>query len=265
MHPFVNTAVKAARKAGDMMMIAQLDIENVEIAVKTKNSFVTSVDHAAEAQIIQMLHKAYPHHNFLAEESGETLYDETGDFQWIIDPLDGTTNFIHSYPYFCISIALKIKDRIEHAVIYDPVKQDIFTASRGEGAQKNNRKMRVSKTLLLENAMIGASAPNSSSECREHFFNAVHDLSMKTRSIRLAGSAALDLAYVASGQLDAYWAMRLSPWDLAAGSLLIREAGGQCMDFKGGENFLESGQIIAGNIKLIKSLFEEIHPHLPKT
>lgn len=263
MHPFVNTAIKAARQAGEVIMRAQEQLDQIEIAAKSKNNFVTNVDQAAEYEIIQILQKAYPNHAILGEESGEIVVDNS-EYQWIIDPLDGTTNFIHGYPHFCVSIALKHKGRIEHAVIYDPIKQDIYAASRGEGARKNDRRIRVSRTNLLEEAMVAMGLPPSAHQYKEQVFNAVQHLSGQIRSMRLAGSAALDLAYVAAGQLDAYWSLSLAPWDVAAGSLLIREAGGHCMDFKGSEDFLDSGHILAGNIKLIKPLLEQLRAHLPE-
>lgn len=256
MHPFVNTAIKAARRAGEVIQRASEQLDAIEIDTKGINNFVTGVDRNAEQEIIDILLKAYPSHGILAEESG--LHQGSDEYQWIIDPLDGTTNFIHGYPHYCISIALKHKDRVEHAVIYDPVKNDLYTASRGAGAQKNERRIRVSKRFQLADCMVGTGLPSFGSKQKDNFYQTVRHLANHSRRIRLGGAAALDLAYVASGQLDSYLALGLSSWDMAAGSLLVKEAGGMCLDLKGGENFLEEGHIVAGNVKLLRQIFENL-------
>ena len=258
MHPFINIGVRVAREAGEIIMRAQQHLEEIEISAKSKNNFVTSVDIAAEDLIVSKLRQAYPDHAILAEERGHATEDDQrarhSDYQWIIDPLDGTTNFIHGYPHFCISIALLYQGKIQHGIIYDPVKQDIYTASKGEGARKNNRRICVSKCKKIEEAMIATGLPSSAGYAFNEFGQSLSSLASASRSIRLAGSAALDLAYVASGQLDGYWSAQLCPWDIAAGALLIREAGGMCSDDLGHDDVLKSGNIIASNVKLVRSL-----------
>lgn len=263
MHPFINMGVRIAREAGEVIMRAQQHLEEVEVSTKSRNNFVTSVDIAAEDLIVDRLRQAYPDHAILAEERGHATHDDPraqhSDYQWVIDPLDGTTNFIHGYPHFCISIALLYQGKIEHGIVYDPVKQDIYTASRGEGARKNNRRIRASKCKKLDQAMIATGLPSSAGYAFNEFGSALSSLAATCRSIRLAGSAALDLAYVASGQLDAYWSAKLCPWDIAAGALLVREAGGMCSDDLGQDDVLQTGNIMASNVKLIKPIAEHTH------
>lgn len=257
MHAFVNTAIKAARKAGDYTLRAVENVNELKISTKSKNNFVTTTDLACERVIIETLEQAYPDHAFLAEEGG--LHgDENAEYRWVIDPIDGTTNFINGYPHFCISIALLRRGRVEHAVVYDPTRDDIYSASQGSGAQKNNRRIRVSQERKLENALIGSVLPSSQSQLRDRFFDISKTLSAECRTLRIAGASALDLSFVAAGHLDAFWSVGLKPWDVAAASLLIKEAGGVVVDFDGGENYLESGNIIAGNPRVLKQLVEHL-------
>jgi myo-inositol-1(or 4)-monophosphatase len=265
MQPMLNTAISAAHQAGDLILRGLDHLEDLTLTEKSKHNYVTEIDQASEEIIIKALRKAYPEHGILAEESGlHAGVGEGDEYQWIIDPLDGTTNFIHGYPHFCVSIALKYRGRIEHGVIYDPRKNDTYCASRGRGAQLNNRRMRISKRTQLDEAMVGAALPMSAAHYRDQYLAAMRHLLENTRSIRIAGAAALDLAYLASGQLDAYWSINLKPWDIAAGMLLVKEAGGMIMDYRGNENVLEDGNIIAGNIKLVKALLQNLKPYLPK-
>jgi myo-inositol-1(or 4)-monophosphatase len=261
MQPVVNTAIKAARQAGTLILRALDHLDEISVTEKSKHNYVTEIDKGSEKIIIDVLRNAYPDHGILAEEGGFHPGDE---YQWVIDPLDGTTNFIHGYPHFCISLALKHKDKLMHGVIYDPVKNDIYSASRGEGAQLNDRRIRISKRTEIENAIIGATLPSSVMHYRDDFLNAIKSLMENSCSTRIAGSAALDLAYVAAGQLDAYWAINLKPWDIAAGILLIKEAGGIVMDYNGSEDVLETGNVVAGNIKMTKAVLKNLVPHLPK-
>lgn len=256
-HPFVNTAVKAARKAGNIIIRALDRREDLEIIEKSAHNYVTEVDKTAERTIIDILRQAYPDHGILAEETG--LY-EGDEYQWIIDPLDGTTNFIHGYPHFCVSIALKYKNRIEHAVVYDPIRNDIYTASRGEGAQVNNRRIRISKHQALDHAIVGTGLPSSAVAYRKQYLQATKEIMENAGGMRVAGAAALDLALVASGQLDGYWSLCLKPWDIAAGILLVQEAGGLVLDYQGSEDVLKKGHVIAGNIKLVKALIQHLQP-----
>ncbi len=260
MHPMLHTAVKAARRAGTVIM-RQLDwLEQLTVESKGRRDYVTEVDRQAEAEIIRVLRTAYPGHAILAEESGPQSGD---DYLWIIDPLDGTTNYLHGYPQFAVSIALSHKGRLEQAVVFDPHRNELFTATRGQGAQLNDRRMRVSRVHDLELALLGTGFPFRSTENLEVWINTLRPLLTASSGIRRAGSAALDLAHVACGRFDGFWEFGLSPWDMAAGALLIQEAGGMVSDLAGGGAYLESGNIIAGNPKIYDEMLRHIRPHLP--
>jgi len=260
--PIVNIAVNAARAAGNLMIRAQDRLDTIEVSLKSANDFVTDIDKKVEQEIINVIRKAHPHHRILAEESGE-LPGKDDEYTWIIDPIDGTRNFIHGFPQFCVSIAIKKKGKIEHGVIYDPVRQELFTASRGKGARLNDHRIRVSKSNKLSECLIGTGFPNSreDEQARAHV-EALVTLLPICGDIRRAGSAALDLAYVASGRLDGFWEIGLKVWDIAAGALLIKEAGGLVCDTNGGDDYLKTGNIVAGNPKVLKALFKKIKPFL---
>lgn len=259
MHPTLNIAVRAARNAGNIIVRAMEHIERLNITEKSENDFVTEVDRAAEKEIIRTIHNAYPSHAIMAEESG--IQGES-DFQWIIDPLDGTTNYLHGFPQFAVSIALKNKTVIEQAVVYDPLRQELFTASRGRGAHLNDRRIRVSSRRNLDGALLGTGFPFKQQEDLDTYLATFKALFPMTAGIRRAGSAALDLAYVASGRLDGFWELGLNPWDIAAGALLLEEAGGFISDFAGNQNFMESGNVVAANPKIQKMMLNLIQPHL---
>lgn len=252
MNPMLNIAVQAARQAGKMITRSLDHLDSLEIGKKSRNDYVTQVDKLAEEEIINTIRKAYPNHGILAEESGSSPGQE--DFVWIIDPLDGTTNFIHGFPQFAVSIALLHKNKLEIAVIEDPLRQEVFTASRGHGAQLNNRKIRVSLCEHLSNALIGTGFPFKKLDRLPKYLQTFEKLIPQTAGIRRAGAAALDLAYVAAGRLDGFWEMNLSPWDMAAGALLIMEAGGLVSDFEGQNKYLLNGDLVAGNSKIYKAL-----------
>jgi myo-inositol-1(or 4)-monophosphatase len=260
MHPMLNISVRAARNASKVILQSMGRLESVAITQKQRNDFVTEVDKAAEREIINTIHKAYPNHAILAEESGMNKGDE--EYLWIIDPLDGTTNYIHGFPHFSISIAFQHRARLEHAVIYDPVRQELFVASRGEGAQLNERRIRVSQNYKLESALIATGFPFKNPQQFQSYFSTFTALLSKTSDLRRTGSAALDLAYVAAARLDGYWELGVSPWDIAAGILLIKEAGGIVNDFQGEENYLTNGTIAAGNPRILKVLLENIQQSL---
>jgi myo-inositol-1(or 4)-monophosphatase len=263
MHPMLNIAIRAAREAGNIIARAVERLDTIKITQKSARDFVTNIDTKAEQVIINTLRKAYPNHSILSEECGLDFNAKDDDYQWIIDPLDGTTNFIHGLPHFAVSIALKHKSRIEQAVIYDPIRQELFTASHGAGARlNNNTRLRVSPQKILEHALLGTGFPFKHPDSIAPYMSTFQAFLPAAVGIRRTGSAVLDLAYVAAGRLDGFWEFGLKPWDLAAGSLLIREAGGLVGDFKGTENHLESGNVIAGNPKIFKIMLQTIQPAL---
>lgn len=262
MHPTLNIAVKAARRAGQIINRASLDIDSLNVGVKQQSDYVTEVDRAAEAAIITVLQDAYPAYGILAEESGLAGTDANAEFQWIIDPLDGTTNFLHGFPQYAISIALAQKGVITQAVIYDPVRNDLFTASKGRGAFLNESRLRVSKRDYLKPSLIGTGFPYRQLDHLEAYLGMMRDVIKNTAGIRRPGAASLDLAYVAAGRLDGFWEIGLSKWDIAAGALLITEAGGMVGDLQGNERYLESGNIVAGTPKVFAQLLPLLAPHL---
>jgi myo-inositol-1(or 4)-monophosphatase len=259
MHPMLNTAVKAARRAGNVINRATRNLDIVAIREKAANDFVSEVDREAERTIISTLHEAYPSHAILAEESGSSGASE---YQWIIDPLDGTTNFLHGFPQYCVSIALEHRGHVTQAVIYDPARNDLFTASRGRGAFLNETRIRVSKRLHIKGGLIGTGFPYKEMAHIDAYLAMLRDVMTMSAGVRRAGSAALDLAYVAAGRFDAFWEIGLSRWDTAAGSLLITEAGGLVADLEGNEGYMESGNIVAGNPKVFGELLRVLAPHL---
>jgi myo-inositol-1(or 4)-monophosphatase len=259
MHPMLNIAVKAARQAGNIISRYADRVDTLTVESKQMNDFVTEVDRAAEQIIIQTIQQAYPNHAILAEESGESGNSE---YVWIIDPLDGTTNFVHGFPQFAVSIALQHKKELVQAVIYDPMRNELFTASKGNGAQLDDRRIRVTPIKTLTGALLGTGFPFRQQEHLDTYLKTFKALFTDTAGIRRPGSAALDLAYVAAGRLDGFWEIGLSPWDMAAGALLITEAGGQVGDFSTGDRFLETGNIIAGNTTLFNEIYRAIKPHL---
>lgn len=264
MQPIVTIAVRAARRAGSLITSAMDQVDRLDITEKATNDFVTEVDRQAEASIIGVIHDAYPDHSILGEEGGEIPGKKgDADYQWIIDPLDGTTNFLHGFPQFAVSIGVKHKGRLEHAVVYDPTRQELFTASRGGGAQLNDRRLRVTNRKGLEGALLGTGFPFKQQHHLDTYLATFKALFPVTAGIRRPGSAALDLAYVAAGRLDGFWEIGLNPWDMAAGALLIQEAGGLISDFGGGDDYLETGNVVAGNPKVFKAILQTIRPHLP--
>ncbi|MDA0190955.1 MAG: inositol monophosphatase family protein [Proteobacteria bacterium] len=259
MHPALNIAIKAARRASQIINRAAQDIEHLQVTSKRQSDFVTEVDRAAEAAIVDVLREAYPDYGILAEESGETAGRNGGaDYQWIIDPLDGTTNFIHGFPQYAISIALAHRGQVTQAVVYDTIRNELFTASKGGGAFLNERRIRVSKCLKLEEALIGTGFPYRAFEHIDSYLGIFRELTQKTAGLRRPGAASLDLAYVACGRLDGFWEFGLSPWDMAAGALLISEAGGLVGDLAGEPNHLDSGNIVAGNPKVFAQLLQVV-------
>ena len=258
--PLLNIAVRAARRAGEVIVRALNRVDTLTITAKGRNDFVTEVDQTAEREIIASIRKSYPDHAFLAEESGVSGTSET---VWIIDPLDGTTNFLHAMPIFAVSIACQIRGRLEHAVVYDPMRQEIFTASRGGGAHVDNRRLRVSSHKTLEGALIGTGFPyRENTRYLDEYLNMMKAVIMNTAGVRRPGAASLDLAYVAAGRLDAFWEIGLSPWDTAAGTLLIQEAGGRIGTLSGGE-YTQGGNILCGTPKVYEAMLELLGPHLP--
>jgi len=263
MNPMLNMAIKAAYEAGDIIARSADRIDQLQIENKDKNDFVTEIDRSAEDTIIGILKKAYPDHAFLGEESGKHEGKEGGSaqYEWIIDPLDGTTNFLYGIPHFAVSIALKKDGKLDQAVIYDPMKDDLFYASRGGGAFLNKRRIRVSKRLSLSNALLTTGIPYlpEHSENIDNYFNTMKAMIIDTAGVRRPGSAPLDLAYVAAGRYDGFWEFALHEWDIAAGVLLVQEAGGLIGDLNGGSTHLETGNIVAANPKVFKHMIKRLH------
>ena len=259
MHPMLNTAVKAARRAGNVINRASRNLDIVAVREKAVNDFVSEVDREAEHAIISTLREAYPGHAILAEESGASGESE---YVWVIDPLDGTTNFLHGFPQYAVAIALEHRRIVTQAVIYDPARNDLFTASRGRGAFLNDARLRVSKRQQLRSSLVGTGFPFKELAHLEAYMRMLVDVMKGTVGVRRAGSATLDLAYVAAGRLDAFWEIGLSRWDVAAGSLLITEAGGLVGDLEGNEGWIDTGNIVAGNPKVFGELLKLISPHL---
>jgi len=250
----LNVAIKAARAAGVIINRAALDVESVRVSQKMANDFVTEVDHASENVIIDTLLSAYPDHGILAEESGQTRGNPNADNIWIIDPLDGTTNFIHGFPFYCVSIALQSKGKLEQAVVFDPTRNDLFTSTRGRGAFLNDRRLRVSKRTRLQECLISTGFPFRPDDDFAAYLKVMADVMQRTAGLRRPGAAALDLAYVAAGFSDGFFETGLQPWDMAAGSLLITEAGGLVGNFTGDADYLHQRECMAANPKIYAQL-----------
>ena len=244
MHPMLHTAVRSVREGGRVILMYFNQLDRLEYSSKGRNDYVSQADVEAERAVLDVLTRAYPDHGIIAEESGER---EGSEYTWIIDPLDGTTNFLHGFPMFAVSVAVKRGGVLEHGVVYDPLHDEMFTASRGEGAQLNGKRIRVSTTRKLAPSLLGTGFPFRDLGIIEPWMRSFQSLLPKTSGIRRAGAAALDLAYVAAGRLDGFWEFGLKPWDMAAGALLIREAGGLVADVSGGQDFLESGNLVSAN------------------
>ena len=260
MQPLLNIAVRAARRAGEIITRGMNRVHRLEIRSKGPNDFVTEIDLAAERDIVETIRKHYPDHAILAEEGGQ---QGDSEFLWIVDPLDGTTNFLHGFPQFAVSIGVQRRGRMEHGVVYDPLRQELFTTSRGEGAQLDGRKIRVSSHIGLEGALIGTGFPyRSNIQWLDNYMAMMKTVMQQTAGIRRPGSAALDLAYVAAGRLDGFWEFGLSPWETAAGTLLITEAGGMVGTLTGGE-YKQEGHILAGTPKVYAPLLEVLAPNVP--
>ncbi|WP_093555933.1 inositol monophosphatase family protein [Pseudoduganella namucuonensis] len=247
----LNTAIKAARRGAAVINRASFDLDRVIVNEKQHNDFVTDVDQAAEQAIIEVLSKAYPDHGFLAEESGASanVNDEIENL-WIIDPLDGTTNFMHGFPQYAISIALQQRGVITQALVYDPVRNDLFTATKGAGAYLNEKRIRVGNLDRVGKALLGTGYKTGSPSALNEYLKMYGIMAERSQGVRRAGSAALDLAYVACGRLDGFYEKGLQPWDIAAGALLVSEAGGIIAEFNGESNYLHKGNVIAGSPKV---------------
>jgi len=259
MNPMLNIGVRAARAAGRVITKHMNHLDSVRIDKKGRNDFVTEVDREAEAAIVEVLNKAFPDHSILGEESG-ALGNSDAEYQWIIDPLDGTTNFIHGFPHFSVSIAVYQKGRPYQAVVYDPVRQELFTGGKGDGAYLDGRRVRVSGRGHIENALLGTGFPYRAGQDLGPYQASLKAFTETSGGIRRSGSAALDLAYIASGRLDGMWISGLQSWDMAAGALLVREAGGLVNDFQGGDNWIETGNVIAATPKVHHTMLQTMKP-----
>ena len=261
LHPMLNIAIKAARSAGAIINRASLDLDLLKVNTKSPNDFVTEVDHASEAVIIDTLLGAYPGHGILAEESGGARGAKHSDYLWIIDPLDGTTNFIHGFPVYAVSIALAFKGQVQQAVVYDPTRNDLYFASKGRGAFLNDRRLRVSKRIRLGECLIGTGFPFRKGDDFKGYLKMMEAVMQNCAGLRRPGAAALDLCYVAAGYTDGFFETGLSPWDIAAGSLLITEAGGLVGNFTGEADYLYQREVMAGNPKIYGQLVQLLAPH----
>lgn len=264
MHPMLNIAVRAARAAGKVIMKSVAQGEKLTIENKGQHDFVTNVDRAAESIIIDTIRKSYPNHSFLGEESGEQVGSDS-DYQWVIDPIDGTSNFMRGIPHFSVSIALVVKGQVQQAVVYDPVRDELFTAGRGSGAQLNGYRIRVGSRKELDGAMLATGFPFKMKHILGEYQAVFNKYFEQVADMRRMGSAALDLAYVACGRYDGYFEAGLSQWDSMAGDLLVREAGGMVTDFGGGHNHLKSGNIVAANPKVLQAMVSQMRPILPQS
>jgi len=256
LHPMLNIAIKAARVAGAIINRAALDLERLQVSSKAPNDFVTEVDHAAEAAIIDTLLGAYPGHGILAEESGSTRGARDSEYVWIIDPLDGTTNFIHGLPTYAVSIALTFRRQVQQAVVYDPARNDLFYATRGRGAYLNDKRLRVSRRSRMADALIGTGFPFRKGDDLGRYLHMMEAVMKVCAGMRRPGAAALDLCYVAAGWYDGFFETGLSPWDVAAGSLLVTEAGGLIGNFTGEADFIDRREVVAGNPKIYGQLVQ---------
>lgn len=259
MHPMLNIGIRAARAAGKVITQNIDRFDPMTIEKKQRNDFVTEIDHKAEAEIVNTLRRAYPDHAFLCEESG-LIGDENAEFQWIIDPLDGTSNFIHGLPHFSVSIALTQNGRLFQAIVYDPMRQELFTAGKGEGAFLDGKRLRVGTEGKLENAMLSCGFPYRDGQDLDFFQRTMRHYTERSGGIRRLGSAALDLAYVAAGRFEGTWLTGLQSWDMAAGALIVREAGGLVNDFDGGDDWLKTGEVIAATPKIHHQMLEVMKP-----
>jgi len=259
MQPLLNIAIAAARAAGHIIIRYINRVDSVSVAGKRRNDFVREVDRLAEREIINVIRRAYPRHAILAEESGAHGDDE---YRWIIDPLDGTTNFLRGFPHYAVSIALDHRHRPQLGVVYDPFKEELFTAFRGAGATLNSRRIRVSQAAGLSGALLGTGIPYRPDQNLDAYLATLKALLPDTAGVRRAGSAALDLAYVACGRLDGFWEFCLKPWDFSAGVLLVQEAGGMVGDMSGGQDFVNTGNVLAASPKPFKEMVRALRPHL---
>jgi myo-inositol-1(or 4)-monophosphatase len=258
MHGMVNIAIRAARRAGELIVRQMNQLDSIKVVDKGRNDFVSQVDQAAEGAIIEIVRDHYPDHAILAEESGAQGDHE---YQWIIDPLDGTTNYLHGFPQFAVSIGVARKGELEHGVVYDPLRQEIFSATRGQGAQLDGRRIRVSNRTALQQSLIATGFPyRSNIEYIDRYLDMLRAVMLESSGVRRPGSAALDLCYVAAGRVDAFFEIGLSKWDVAAGALIIREAGGRISNFHGGDGYLESGNVVAGSPKIYAALSKLLAP-----
>jgi myo-inositol-1(or 4)-monophosphatase len=262
MHPMLNIAVRAARAAGKIL-VKNFGVQaDYNVQQKSQNDFVSEIDKAAEQAIVRAILKVYPDHSIQAEESGEII-GKDADHLWIIDPLDGTTNYLRGIPHFAISIAYAVKGVVQCGLVYDPLREELFTATRGAGAALNDKRLRVTAQRDLNGALLATGFPFKRKDLSSNYLAIFAELFTEVADMRRNGSAALDLAYVASGRIDGFWEFGLQPWDIAAGALMVREAGGLVTEFNGGHNFMQNGNVVAGNPKVVQGILSKARAHLP--
>ncbi len=261
MNPILNTAFKAARKAGDMMIRASNNLSAIKVDSKAFNDFVSDIDRMSESILIEALKEAYPQHKITTEESG-SHGKARAEYEWIIDPLDGTTNYLHGHPQFAISMALLHKGMLQEALVYAPERNDLYLASRGKGALLNDRRIRVSNRIELNQCLIGTGFPVVDQSMMDTYLAILKDFLSKTAGARREGAASLDLCALATGRFDGFFEFNLKPWDIAAGALIAKEAGAIVTDMQGEQNWLESGDIVAANPKVLAQMLQIIGTHL---
>ncbi|WP_020559520.1 inositol monophosphatase family protein [Thiofilum flexile] len=261
MHPMLYIAIKAAREAGELISRYANKVDQLKIDQKDPNDFVSEIDRQAERTIVSILRRAYPEHTIMGEEFGRQGQNDS-DYEWVIDPLDGTTNYLRSLGHCAVSIALKTKGRVTQGVVFDPIRDELFAASRGDGATLNNRRIRVSNLTTMQGALLATGIPFRAGQNLELYLETMKVLVPNTAGVRRAGAAALDLAYVACGRYDGFWEFNLHEWDMAAGILLIQEAGGLVGDLQGGNSHLSTGNVLAANPKVFKEMVQRLHPVL---
>ncbi|MDD9196014.1 inositol-1-monophosphatase [Aliivibrio sp. S3MY1] len=257
MHPMLNIAIRTARKAGDFVAKSFEQTDKIETTKKGNNEFITNIENDAQYMLVDMIKKSYPDHSIISEESG-LIEGKDADVQWIIDPLDGTTNFVKGIPHFSISIAVRIKGRTEVACVYDPIRNELFTAQRGAGAQRNNQRVRVQELKDMNETILATGLPYRQKQHAASYSKVLSAMFVECSDIRSSGCPSLDLCYLAAARIDGFFALGLKPWEMAAADLIARESGVICTDFTGNTDYMKTGSLVAGSPRIVKSMLKKI-------